>query len=379
MSAHKRVKGTGLLFVAPMLWAGGAWADFALNMPRGVTPISREVYDLHMLIVWACVAIGIVVFGVMLYSIVKHRKSVGAKPAQFHESTALEIFWTIIPFLILIGMAIPATRTLIAIEDTSNADMTIKVTGYQWKWQYEYLEDGLNFFSTLDADSNRVRQLNSGKNPRSVDNYLLEVDNPVVVPVGKKVRFLLTANDVLHAWWVPALGMKRDAIPGYINEMWAIIEEPGTYRGQCAELCGRDHAFMPVVMVAVEEDDYRAWVSEQQGALQIAEADADREWTRDELLKRGEEVYNGTCAACHMQNGQGLPPAFPSLVGSAVVTGPVEQHIKLVLNGVPGTAMQAFGPQLGNADIAAVVTYQRNAWGNDTGDVVQPTDIQAAR
>lgn len=378
MSA-KSFKGGGFLLTALLLWSGAAFADYELNMPRGVTPLSHEVYDLHMLILWVCVAIGILVFGVMFFSIIKHRKSKGAVAAQFHESTALEILWTIIPFIILIGMAIPATRTLIAMEDTSQADLTVKVTGYQWKWKYDYLEDGVSFFSSLDSNSNQARQLDSGVQVASVDNYLLEVDNPIVLPVGKKVRFLITANDVLHAWWVPELGMKKDAIPGYINEMWARIDEPGIYRGQCAELCGRDHAFMPIVVVAKEEGEYQEWVAAQQGQQQLAQADSDKTWAMDELMSRGEEVYNSSCAACHMANGAGLPPTFPSLVGTQIVTGPIDKHIDVVVHGVPGTAMQAFGPQLSDADLAALITYERNAWGNDTGDAVQPSDIKAAR
>lgn len=379
MSAINPLKGGGFLIAALMLWSGSAFADWGLNMPRGVTPLSYEVYDLHMLILWICVAIGILVFGIMLYSILKHRKSQGAVAAQFHESTALEILWTVIPFLILIGIAIPATRTLIAMEDTSDADITVKVTGYQWKWQYDYLEDDISFFSSLDSESNQARQLASGIDVASVDNYLLEVDNPVVLPVGRKVRFLITASDVLHAWWVPEFGMKRDAIPGYVNEMWARIDEPGIYRGQCAELCGRDHAFMPIVVAAVEEDEYRDWVAQQQAAQASTSEDADKTWDMDELMSRGEQVYNSSCAACHQADGSGMPPAFPGLLGTELVTGPVEKHIDVVVHGVPGTAMQAFGAQLDDADLAAVVTYERNAWGNDTGDVVQPSDIKAAR
>lgn len=379
MSAINPLKGGGFLIAALMLWSGSAFADWGLNMPRGVTPLSYEVYDLHMLILWICVAIGILVFGIMLYSILKHRKSQGAVAAQFHESTALEILWTVIPFLILIGIAIPATRTLIAMEDTSDADITVKVTGYQWKWQYDYLEDDISFFSSLDSESNQARQLASGIDVASVDNYLLEVDNPVVLPVGRKVRFLITASDVLHAWWVPEFGMKRDAIPGYVNEMWARIDEPGIYRGQCAELCGRDHAFMPIVVAAVEEDEYRDWVAQQQAAQASTSEDADKTWDMDELMSRGEQVYNSSCAACHQADGSGMPPAFPGLLGTELVTGPVEKHIDVVVHGVPGTAMQAFGAQLDDADLAAVVTYERNAWGNDTGDVVQPSDITAAR
>jgi len=240
---------------------GVAMAEWGLNLPRGVTPFSNTVYDLHMLVLGVCVVIGLVVFGLMLYSIIVFRKSAGAKAAQWHESTKVEILWTLVPFLILIGMAVPATHALIMMENVSNADMTIKVTGYQWKWHYQYVNEGINFYSTIDNDSNMARQLKSGVDPKTVPNYLLEVDNHLVVPVGKKIRFLTTAGDVIHAWWVPALGWKRDAIPGYINESWAEIQTPGTYRGQCAELCGKDHGFMPIVVDALSAEDYAAWVT----------------------------------------------------------------------------------------------------------------------
>ena len=354
--------------------AGGASAEYGLNLPRGVTPIANEAYDLHMMILWICVAIGVVVFGAMFYSILNHRKSKGAVAAQFHESTVVEIVWTIIPFLILIGMAIPATKALIAMEDTSNSDLSIKVTGYQWKWQYEYLDDGISFFSTLATPKEEIYD-RQAKN----EHYLLEVDNPVVVPVGKKVRLLITASDVIHAWWVPELGMKKDAIPGFGNEMWFRIDKPGIYRGQCAELCGKDHGFMPIVVDARSEADYAAWVAEQKMAMASASAANDREWTKAELMERGEQVYNSNCAACHQANGQGLPGAFPALAGGKITTGPLAGHIDIVMNGKAGTAMAAFGAQLSDADMAAVITYERNAWGNNTGDVVQPGDIKAAR
>ena len=253
---------------------GAATAEWGLNLTHGVTRYSHIVYDLHMLVLGICVVIGVVVFGLMFYSIIAFRKSAGAKAAQWHESTKVEILWTLIPFLILIGMAVPATKALIMMENVSNADMTIKVTGYQWKWHYQYLDDGINFFSTMANDSNMARQLNSGIDPKSVPNYLLEVDNHLVVPVGKKIRFLTTAGDVIHAWWVPALGWKRDAIPGYINESWAEIQTAGTYRGQCAELCGKDHGFMPIVVDALSAEDYAAWVTKMKAATQQAQSGA---------------------------------------------------------------------------------------------------------
>jgi cytochrome c oxidase subunit II len=360
-----------------LLGMGSAHAEvdkWGLNLPVGVTPISQTAYSLHMLILWICVAIGVVVFGAMFYSILKHRKSKGAVPAQFHESTTVEILWTIIPFLILVSMAVPATKALIAMEDTSDSDMSIKVTAYQWKWQYEYLDEGIGFFSNLSTPHD---QIYGGAEKGA--NYLLEVDNKMVVPVGKKVRLLLTASDVIHAWWVPELGMKKDAIPGFINEMWIQVMEPGVYRGQCAELCGRDHGFMPIVVEAKSEADYAQWVADQKMASAAAAADDDREMDMSELMARGEKVYGTHCAACHQANGAGIPPAFPGLIGSPLIKGPVAGHIDIVLNGKPGTAMAAYAAQLGDADLAAVITYERNAWGNDTGDMLQPSDIKAAR
>jgi cytochrome c oxidase subunit 2 len=276
-------------------------------------------------------------------------------------------------------MAVPATKTLIKMEQTGDAEITVKITGYQWKWKYDYLDEDLSFFSTLDQASNETRQLKSGIDPKSVEHYLLNVDQPIVLPINKKIRLLTTANDVIHAWWVPDLGWKRDAIPGFINDNWAIIEEEGTYRGQCAELCGKDHAFMPIVVEAVSEEAYYAWVEEMKVAQAEAAASGDREWTMDELMARGEELYKANCAACHMATGQGIPGTFPALDGSAIATGPMEGHLDIVINGKAGTAMAAFGPQLNDADLAAVITFERNAWGNKTGDLVQPSDVKAAR
>ena len=359
---------------AGSITATSAFAEYALNLPRGVSPISQEAYDLHMLILWVCVAIGVVVFGAMFISIVKHRKSKGAQPAQFHESTAVEIVWTIVPFLILVGMAIPATKALVAMEDTSNADLSIKVTAYQWKWGYDYMDEGVSFMSTLSTPKEAIyNQADKG------ENYLLEVDNPLVVPVNKKVRLLITSDDVIHAWWVPKLGMKKDAIPGYINEMWFKADKEGTYRGQCAELCGKDHGFMPIVVVAKNESDYNQWVADQKGAAAADEAAAERDWGMDELMARGEKVYGTSCAACHQANGEGVPGAFPPIKGGPIATGPKAAHIDMVMNGKPGTAMAAFAGQLNDIDLAAVITYERNAWGNNAGDLIQPSEVKAAR
>lgn len=399
------------VFISLALAATPALAEFGLNMPEGVTPFSRDVYWLHMLIFWICVAIGVVVFGAMAVSMYLHRKSRGVEPARFRHNSRLEAVWTAIPFLILVLMAIPATRTLIAMETTSGYEMTVKVTGYQWMWQYEYVDEDVSFLSRLDADSNRVRRLRSGEDPGSVDNYLLDVDKPLVLPVDTKVRLLLTSGDVIHSWWVPELGWKRDAIPGYLNEAWVQIEEEGTYRGQCAELCGKDHGFMPVVVKAVSQSEYRRWLAEQPADGNLApagerpgagqadraagapgmqderEADADPgsapasggQWSMGAAMTRGEEVYTANCAACHQPNGQGMEPAFPSLVESAVVSGPVGDHLDVVVNGVSGSAMQPFGNLLDDEDLAAVVTYTRNAWGLETGDLVTPEDVASFR
>ena len=375
---------TVLMGLAAFFLCAPSWAEYGLNLTKGVTPISAEVYDLHMLIFWICVAIAVVVFSILIWAIVFFRKSRGAvADTTLTHSTRLEIIWTIIPIIILIGMAVPATRVLIAMEDTSEPDMTIKVTGYQWKWRYDYLDEGIGFFSSLDEASNKARQRNSGIDPRSVENYLLEVDEPVVVPINKKIRFLTTANDVLHSWWVPDLGWKRDAIPGYINSSWALVTKPGVYRGQCAELCGKDHGFMPVVLHAVSEEEYRAWVDEKKEQMEAADADATREFTLDELMARGEKVYQTNCAACHQPGGTGLPGAFPALKGVGLAIGPAVDHLNIVIHGKAGTAMAAFGPQLGDADIAAVVTYERNSWGNDAlveeNAIVQPAMVAAQR
>jgi len=360
------------------LGSGPVLADYALNMRTGATPTSAQVYDLHMTIFLICCAIGLLVFGAMIYSIIRHRKSRGAVAAQFHESTTAEIAWTVVPIVILVSMAVPATKTLLAMEDTSDSDMTIKVTGIQWKWKYDYLAEGISFISSLDPKDNEARQLDSGVNVAGIDHYLRNVDQPVVVPVGKKIRFLITANDVIHSWWVPDLGWKKDAIPGYINESWARIDKPGVYRGQCAELCGKDHGFMPIVVVAKNEADYATWVAQKQADAKAAMASADREWSKEELLKHGAEVYAANCAACHQASGKGIPGAFPALAGSPVATGPVKGHLDTVLNGRKGTAMAAYRDLLNDADLAAVITYERNSWGNDAG-VVQPAAVKAAR
>lgn len=384
-----------LLAISGILGVGEALADYQLNLTEGVTEVSRDIHDLHMLIFWICVAIGLIVYGLLVYSLVHHRKSRGVVPAQFHENTKLEIVWTVIPFLILLGMAIPATKVMIKAYDTSGADMTIKVTGYQWKWRYEYLDEGLSFFSTLDAKSNQARQLNSGIDPATVDHYLLDVDHPLVIPVGKKIRFLFTGADVIHSWWVPDLGWKKDTIPGFITDGWARVEKPGTYRGQCTELCGRDHGFMPIVVIAKPEAEYQEWLAAQKGAGDAVAAPAEPAGEtpkaeaepgstaaqaegagedKAELVAAGKTVYETHCAGCHQTNGEGISGLFPAITNSPVVNGPVAAHIALIVNGKP-PLMSSFRNVLKPEEIAAVVTYQRNALGNSTGDVVRAADV----
>ena len=364
---------TGLV---SMLSMSTVRAEYALNMTEGVTPISRELYGLHMLVFWICVAIGVVVFGAMAWSIIHHRKSKGAQPANFHESTTVEIVWTVIPLLILIGIAVPATGTLIDLEDAkTDADITVQVTGIQWKWKYTFVDDDVSFISSLAQSSRDVMD-----DPTGNETYLLEVDKPLVLPVGKKIRFLFHASDVIHAWWVPELAVKQDAIPGFINDSWAIIDEPGVYRGQCAELCGKDHGFMPIVVNAVSEAEYKEWLVAMQAEAAAAASSADREWEMDELVARGEGVYQANCAACHGPTGAGIPGAFPAMTGSPIVNdADPAAHIDIVVNGKAGTAMAAYKAQLDDVDIAAVITYERNSLGNSVGDIVQPSDIKNAR
>lgn len=358
-----------LVALALPLLAGAATNQ--LNMSAGPTDIGAEIYGLHMLILIICVVIGVAVFGVMLYSIIYHRKSRGYKPSTFHESTKVEIAWTIVPFFILIAMAVPATSTLLEVYNNDEAEIDILVTGYQWKWKYEYLDENrenISYFSSLATPQSEINNTQQ-KNP----NYLLEVDEPLVIPVDTKVRFLVTANDVIHSWWVPELAVKRDAIPGFINEAWTKVNKEGLYRGQCTELCGSYHGFMPIVVHVVSRDEYDAW-----GAAKRADADAQaamstQELGLNELMAKGESVYNGQCLACHGANGEG--GVGNAIAGSAVALGDVSRHLEVGIRGVAGTAMQAFGGQLSDVDMAAVLTYQRNAFGNNTGDIIQPADV----
>lgn len=398
----------GLLAMATLM-SGVAMAEEArsqYNLPVGVTEISREVHNLHNAVLIVMCVIAVLVFGVMFYSIIAHRRSKHPKPADFHESTTVEIIWTIIPFFVLIGLAIPAAGTLIKMEDSRDADLTVKVTGFQWGWKYEYVGEDYEFVSMLAADSNKARQLDSGIDPKSVPNYLWEVTNPLVLPVGKKVRFLITGQDVIHAWWVFDLAVKKDAIPGYINEAWTKIDEPGTFRGVCAELCGRDHGFMPIVVQALPETEFKTWLAQKKGvdvaslgkappvtesvpvatttdaaaaptevaAVAPAAAPA-KALSKDELMVAGKKVYETQCAACHQATGKGMPPNFPSLAGSKVATGDAKA---LVSHALKGKGIMPPFASLKDADLAAALSYVRNSWGN-AGSLVQAADVAAAR
>ena len=345
---------------------------FALNMTRGITDISNEVFELHMLIFWICVAIGALVFSVMFYSMWAHTKKKNPVPAKFHENHKLEIAWTIIPFLILIAMAVPASKTLVKIYDDEAGDVNIQVTGYQWKWGYKYLEDDISFVSNLSTDLDEIYNLV----PKG-ENYLQEVDEMVVIPAGKKVRFLITANDVIHSWWVPAFAIKQDAIPGFVNTAWTVVDTPGIYRGKCTELCGKNHGFMPIVVKVVEQEEYDLWVeNKRQEAIKLAELTT-KDWSTEELVQRGQEVYEKNCVSCHMAEGQGIPGIFPALAGSEIALYDKERHIEILMEGVQGAAMNSFD-YLSEVELAAVITYSRQAWGNaeeGDGEVVVPKDI----
>ncbi|CAA0121485.1 Cytochrome c oxidase subunit 2 [Halioglobus japonicus] len=351
-----------------------ALVNAQINMPRGVTPVSQDIYGLHMYVIWIVVGIMAVVYGVIIFSLIRHRKSKGAVAATFSKNNLLELMWTIVPLIIITAIAIPSIRVLIEMDDYDAADLTVKITGHQWKWQYEYLDQGVGFFSTLSTPIEEVIGVEE-KN----EFYLLEVDEPLVLPTDRKVRFVVTSNDVIHSWWVPELGIKRDAVPGYVYEAWARIQEPGIYRGQCAELCGVNHGFMPIVVKAVPPAEYDKWIAERASAAKTAQGSRS-DLTLPEAMKRGAALYDQHCGACHKYDGSGMPPTFPSLRDSSITTGSdINRHIDVVMNGVPNTAMQAFAPQLDDEELAAIITYERNAWEHDTGDLVQPSQIQARR
>lgn len=386
--------GFGLLF----LGAPVAYAKHVYNLTSGVTPISHEIYGLHMLVFWVCVGIASVVFSVMIFSLMRYRKSRGVTPATFHQSTVVEIIWAVIPLLILIGIAIPATKVLMHMEDNSQAEVNIKITGYQWKWEYSYVDEGVHFFSNMKTSQDEIHNKVAKQ-----ALYVLDVDHPLVVPIHRKIRFLVTSNDVIHAWWVPALGIKQDAIPGFIHEAWARIDRPGTYRGQCAELCGMHHAYMPIVVIAKPEAAYQAWLRAEkkkkppalmhEGASGLGGKAHKggtvhlKKWSKAKLMEVGKMVYGRQCSVCHQPDGGGMPPVVHPIHGSPIVTGDLRHHIELVLYGVTGTAMQAFGNQLTDEEVAAVVTYQRNSWGNQNkkqygqhaGGMVQPKQVRALR
>jgi len=394
----KHLRAPGAL-AATLLASAGALAKYDVDILPPVTPISREIYDLHWGILWVCVVIFVVVFGAMFWSIFKHRRSMGAKAAQFHENTTIEVIWTIVPFVILIGMAYPATKTVLDMKDASNADISVKVTAYQWKWEYDYQQDGVRFLSNLSTPRDQIEE-RAGPGAAKNENYLLEVDNPMVVPVGKKVRLLITSNDVIHGWYVPQLGVNQYGIPGFIKDAWFTIEKPGIYRGQCSQICGKEHGFMPIIVIAKSANEYTAWVKDMKakmpppavasdaagaaataGGTQVAAASAEdpnKKWTLAELKAKGEQVYGANCVACHQATGKGLPPTFPALDGSKVVNGPKAAQIAMELKGKPGTAMAPFA-HLSDSELAAVITHTRNSWGNKTGEAIQPAEIKAAR
>ena len=352
-----------------------AFAAWEWNFQPPASPMAQEIIDLHGLIFWICVVIFVGVFGTMFYSLFKHRKSVGHEAVQFHENTTVEIVWTIIPFLILLFMAYPATKTILAAHDTSAPDMTIKITGYQWKWGYDYLQDGFGYYSALATPLAQIEN----RAPKN-EHYLLEVDNPLVVPVDAKVRLLITANDVIHAWWVPALGVKQDAIPGFVRDTWFRADKVGTYRGQCAELCGKEHAYMPIVIEVKSKEDFARWSGEQKQKLTAAADDPNKVWELKALVAHGEQVFNTNCAACHQASGTGNAAlGAPALVADKVVMGPKQHQIDVVLNGQNNGKMPPW-KHLSDVDIASVVSYTRNAWGNKASEnVVQPSEVKAER
>jgi len=348
------------------------------NMRPGVTEMSQRVQQIHQMGLWVCVIVGIIVFGAMFYSMFAHRRANNPSPATFSESTLVEIIWTVVPVLILIVMAIPATNALRDIEDNDNSDMTVLITGSQWKWHYKYLDSGISYYSNIATPDEQINNLE----PKD-EFYLLDVDNPLVLPTNKKIRFLMASDDVIHSWWVPDFAVKQDAIPGFINEAWTRLDQTGVYRGQCAELCGKDHAFMPIVVEVQPEAEFDSWIADQRLAMALASetavADRNKTWTMAELLPMGAAIYLEHCATCHEPDGRGQGTTYPALVGGELPTGPLAPHIERVMNGKAETEMQSWAPQLSDRELAAVITYERNAWGNATADLIQPRTIYAAR
>jgi cytochrome c oxidase subunit 2 len=367
----------GLLLLTLWVWTHDAGA-VVLDMREGVTEMSRRIQTLHHISLIVCAVIGVIVFGVMFYTMFAHRRSRHPHPADFHESTQVEIAWTVIPAIILIVMAVPAAIVLGEIEDNSDADLTVLITGSQWKWRYDYLDTEVGYYSKLATPQEQINNLA----PKG-EHYLLEVDQPLVLPTNRKVRFLTASNDVIHSWWVPDFAVKQDAVPGFINEAWTNVPEPGVYRGQCAELCGKDHAFMPIVVEVRSEEDFDAWLEEQRIALALssetAVADRNKTWEIAELLPMGEDIYISECATCHQPDGRGQAGKYPALAGGEIATGSFDQHLDRVMNGKVDTEMQAWAPQLSDLEIAAVITYERNAWNNNTGEVIQPMTVYQSR
>ena len=375
-----------------LLASASAFADYQIDILPPASPMAQEAYDLHFGVLWVCVAIFFIVFGAMFWSIFKHRRAAGAKAAQFHENTTVEIIWTVVPLVVLVAMAWPATKTMLAMKDASGSEISIKVTAFQWRWEYDYQQDGVRFFSSLSTPRDQIDE-REGPGKTKGENYLLEVDRPMVVPVGKKVRLLITSNDVIHGWYVPQLGINQYGIPGFVKDAWFTATKVGTFRGQCSQICGKEHAYMPIVVEVKSSEDYAKWAQAEKAKMpppeppqQVAAAvpgaaapadDPNKTWTVDELKTKGEQVYAAQCVACHQATGKGLPPAFPPLAGSRVVNGPKTAQVAIVLKGKPGTAMASFA-QLSNADLAAVITHTRSAWGNK-GDAVMPAEIKAAR
>lgn len=390
------MKKTALYTVVLSLFAGEVQAVNNFNLQSPVTPIAHQIYDLHTLILLVCLFIFVVVFGFMFYALFKHRKAAGHQAVPFHQNFRLEITWTLIPFFILIGIAIPTTKTVLAMKNVEQSDMNIKITGHQWVWEYEYLGEGVHYTSNLATPRDQI----DNKVAKGA-HYLLEVDRPLVVPTGKKVRVLLTSSDVIHSWWMPQFGVKQDAIPGFIHEAWFQVEKPGTYRGQCAELCGVGHGFMPIVVEALPPEQYDSWLNTQKSSIVEAANKSSKIYTLAELRTQGEKIYLSRCAACHQANGLGVAGVFPPLVDGTpfsagtevttplaergfwkngkIVLGAKDQHLDILMNGITGTAMQAIGQQLSDVDVAAVISYERNSWGNQTGDAIQPAEVAAIR
>ena len=369
---------SGLSILALGVGTSNAWGAAAMDMREGVTEMSQRIQALHHMSLWVCVVVGIVVFGAMFYTMYAHHRSRHPTPAKFSESLIVEVIWTLIPVLILVGMAIPSTRALIEIEDNSNADLTVLVTGSQWKWHYKYVESGISYYSNIATPQEQIDNLE----PKG-ENYLLEVDNALVIPADRKVRLLLTADDVIHSWWIPDFAVKQDAIPGFINEAWINVPVPGLYRGQCTELCGMGHGFMPIEVEVRPADDFTAWIEDQRLAAELAGEAAvaarAKTWAMDELMPMGQEVYVKHCATCHEPDGSGQGIKYPTLINSEITTGAIEGHLDRVMNGKADTEMQAWAPQLSDLEIAAVITYERNSFGNTTGDIVQPLTVYEAR